>query len=270
MRVGCVRDGAAGDWTIEPSAGNGADYIQREKMSEENTAIIESPGEAEEMIRPLAGVLSCRVVTDAAGLVLEIHVVASRERHPKQIIRDIETVLFTSMGVRVDHKKISVAVLDNQTREKKEEVPVVKRPVVERLKFIDMSMKWTPDGGAVEVILSRGAFRGIGETSFSVSPGPLRAAVEATLKAVGMFVAEGAFQLGSVEKKNLGNHEAVFVQIQYVSSNRSMPLVGSALVVRDGNLSALFATLDAVNRYLGRLESAEGIEWIAGAEPAAG
>ena len=236
-------------------------------MSEENAAIIESPREAEEMIRPLTGVLSCRVVTDSSGAVLEIHVVASRERHPKQIIRDIETVLFTSMGVRVDHKKISIAVLDNPEKEKKKERVVAEPPVAERLKFINMGMKWTPDGGSVEVILSRGAFRGVGETAFSVSPGPLRATVEAALKAVGMFVAEGAFQLGSVERKNLGDHEAVFVQIQYVSSNRSMPLVGSALIVRDGNLSALFATLDAVNRYLGRLESAEGIEWVAGTEP---
>ena len=72
--------------------------------------------------------------------------------------------------------------------------------------------------------------------------------VEAALLAVGRFVREGTFQFGAVQEGNLGGHDAVFVQVEHFLSGRSVPLLGSALVLRERSLSALLATLDAVNR----------------------
>ena len=53
----------------------------------------------------------------AAGLrfdddqLVEIHVLASIERSPKQISRDIQSALFATYGIEVDHRIISIAQL---------------------------------------------------------------------------------------------------------------------------------------------------------------
>jgi hypothetical protein len=220
---------------------------------------------AEAEIRKLAGVMSCRVVAGRDGEILEIHVVASEERHPKQVIRDIETVLLASLGVRVDHKKVSVARYpaaqpvgsppgDHDRRER----------TSLRLRFVSLQTKLTPDGGEVEVVLGKQLVQGHGKASFTLTSDPSRAAVEAALDAVGRFLREGSFQIGSVRRSSIGSHEAVLVQVDHVHAGRSVPLLGSSLVSRDPHLAALHATLDAVNRYLGRLESLPGLEIEAG------
>ena len=240
-----------------------------EKMAEKTVGTFSSPEKdspkAEQEIRGLAGVLSCRVVTNPDGRILEIHVVASPERHPKQIIRDIETVLFATFGVRIDHKKVSVA----QVPASPEPVPPTDRDVesAPRLRFLELHTTLTPEGGEIQAVLGRERNRGFGKASFTIASDPARAVVEATLDAVGKYTREGRFQLGVVQRGRMGEHEAVFVQVDHVRPGRSLPLLGSAIVRRDPNLSALHAALDAVNRFLGTLDPTEGKEIAAGPEP---
>jgi len=229
----------------------------------------EDPRRAEDEIRGVAGVMSCRVVSNPKGEILEIHVVASPERRPKQIIRDIETVLLASLDVRIDHKKVSVAQIPagRPAKGREETDPQVVAPV--RLRFLALRTSLTPEGGEIEVTLGRDRFHGFGKAAFTISGDPTRAVVEATVQAVARFLRSGGFQVGSVQQSMMGTHQAVFVQVEHVTSGRSVPLLGSALVLRDPNLSALFATLDAVNRYMGRLDATTGVEWVAGpVEPA--
>ncbi|MBN1825870.1 MAG: hypothetical protein JW958_06350 [Candidatus Eisenbacteria bacterium] len=227
-------------------------------------ARIRDPRRAEGEIRKITGVRSCRVVTDAEDGLLEIHVIAGQDRHPKQIIRDVETVCLALFDARIDHRKVSIAVVSEAEAAPE---PTRRAPVSERIRFFTLRTTLNPTGGEVEVILARGEFRSFGKASFSLASGPLRAVAEATLQAVDRFVSEGNFQLGDVNRGSLGDGEAVFVHVQHVSADRSFPLLGSALAHRDVNLSALYATLNAVNRYVGRLEAAEGIEWVAGSTP---
>lgn len=225
---------------------------------------------AEESIRRLEGVESCGIVATPLGEIHEIHVVSSG-RHPKQIIRDIESTLFADFGIRIDHRKVSVAV-----REKKAPAPPPE-PDPEsadaastngRLEFFGLRMGVTKDGGEVEVVLRRGAFRGFGKATFDADAEPIFAVAEATLAAVGKFVREGRFKAGAVRRERIGDFEAILVQVTHTSSGRSTPLVGSSLVDRDPNRAALSAALDAVNRFVGRLDSAEGLEVVVGPGPA--
>ena len=57
----------------------------------------------------LRGVVSARLVRDERGEIQEVHVLADALRHPKQIGRDIESALFSEFGIRIDHRKISIA-----------------------------------------------------------------------------------------------------------------------------------------------------------------
>jgi hypothetical protein len=64
---------------------------------------------AEELLGTLPGVVSVRIEATASGEVEAIHVLTSVEIGPKQTVRNIESALLAHLGMRVDHRKISVA-----------------------------------------------------------------------------------------------------------------------------------------------------------------
>jgi hypothetical protein len=65
--------------------------------------------QAEELIRTLPGVVSVRVVDDAEGALQEIHILTTSEISAKQTVRNVESGLFAHLGIRIDHRRISVA-----------------------------------------------------------------------------------------------------------------------------------------------------------------
>jgi hypothetical protein len=67
---------------------------------------------AENLIIRLREVQSCRIYTDEAGNITEIHAVAVTDRAPKLLARDVETCLKASLGLIVDYRKIGVVVID--------------------------------------------------------------------------------------------------------------------------------------------------------------
>lgn len=68
-----------------------------------------SPGEAEELLASLSGVVSAHVVADATGRIIEIHVLAAPDLHPKQVVRNVESALSAGLGLQVDRRIVSVA-----------------------------------------------------------------------------------------------------------------------------------------------------------------
>jgi hypothetical protein len=64
---------------------------------------------AEELLATLPGVISARIVASGTGAVEEIHILTTDEVTPKQTVRNVESALIAHLGMRVSHKKISVA-----------------------------------------------------------------------------------------------------------------------------------------------------------------
>src|SRR2546425_11205966 len=64
---------------------------------------------AENLIAGLTGVLSARVVVTPLGDVSEIHVLTLSDMQPKQVVRNVESALMAQLGMKIDHRKISVA-----------------------------------------------------------------------------------------------------------------------------------------------------------------
>ncbi|HEX6052922.1 MAG TPA: hypothetical protein VFZ21_26830, partial [Gemmatimonadaceae bacterium] len=64
---------------------------------------------AEELLATLPGVIAARIIASDNGAVDEIHVLTTSEVTPKQTVRNIESALIAHLGMRVDHRKISVA-----------------------------------------------------------------------------------------------------------------------------------------------------------------
>src|SRR5258705_13528074 len=64
---------------------------------------------AEELLATLPGVVSARIVAGPSGAVDEIHLLTTDEVQPKSTVRNVESALLAHLGMRVSHKKISVA-----------------------------------------------------------------------------------------------------------------------------------------------------------------
>ena len=64
---------------------------------------------AEELLATLPGVISARIVASGSGAVDEIHILTTDEFSAKQTVRNVESALIAHLGMRVSHKKISVA-----------------------------------------------------------------------------------------------------------------------------------------------------------------
>lgn len=65
--------------------------------------------EIEELISRLPGVLAVRLSVNDWGAIDAVHVLATVERAAKQIVRDIESALQARFGLRLNHRKVSIA-----------------------------------------------------------------------------------------------------------------------------------------------------------------
>src|SRR5215212_5702824 len=62
----------------------------------------------EDLLNQVRGVMAVRVVLEEQGQIDELHIVGSPGRSAKQMVRDIESLLYVRGGVRLDHRKISL------------------------------------------------------------------------------------------------------------------------------------------------------------------
>src|SRR5918997_5967943 len=76
---------------------------------------------AEELLATLPGVISVRVIAGPTGSVEEIHLLTSESVSPKQTVRNVESALMAHLGMRVSHKKISVATTSEPARARGQE-----------------------------------------------------------------------------------------------------------------------------------------------------
>ncbi len=71
---------------------------------------------AEELLLTLPGVIAARVLAGDGGTIGEVHILTTLDVSPKQTVRNVESALIAQLGVRVDHRKISVATTVDHRR----------------------------------------------------------------------------------------------------------------------------------------------------------
>jgi hypothetical protein len=217
-------------------------------MTESNKA--PSIAAIEQTIKRLRNVLSVRVAGNGQGAVEEIHVLIDNKRNPKQVGRDIESALMSELGLRVDHRKISIA----QVREGEG------RGAKPRLQLVNISFSVDRRAAQARVTLahSEDSFAGLASAP-SYDYEQLRMVAEATLHAVTEYLhtaiesddARPSLVMQQVQVGNMGDgDDLVTVAVKLVHGRGDETLVGSALVRRDMWKAAACATLDAINRRL--------------------
>jgi hypothetical protein len=233
---------------------------------------------AQELVGRIQGISSCQISTDESGEITEVHVVAKVDKPPKLIARDVESCLKAEMGVDVDHRKIGVVLFDSvgdaADRPTIDPKPVIVAPgdsVVEfpveeyasRFEFRSVNLFISPQDTRAEVELSLdGAVAFGGAGSGRPTSSSFDAIAEATLEAVSEYLDETTrLCLGGVRRVSVDQSDAVFVKVDVVTGRDRKSLAGASMVTGNENQTVVFATLDAVNRLLGKLEFKSAVEY---------
>ncbi|HEY7472803.1 MAG TPA: hypothetical protein VIE68_10710 [Gemmatimonadota bacterium] len=239
------------------------------------------PTQIDTLLETLTGVVRARVRPDANGRQLrEIHVLSDGALAPKQIVRNIETLLKTAFDLTIDHRIVSIAVLkegadvDEAGREapapdkprrpatagttsaapKGPAVapasPAVARVVFHRLRILqDDPLKCTAH---VELKLGDVIFEG-SHRDTDTPEARIYAAARAVIEALEYLTEkEMAFYLAGLEQMRVYEEHLLVVLIEARRGRHRMRMVGTAAVRDDLHEAAVRAVLDAVNRFITR------------------
>ena len=236
------------------------------------------PSQIDSLLETLTGVVRARVRPDEKGGQLrEIHVLSDGALAPKQIVRNIETLLKTAFDLTIDHRIVSIAVLkegagveesarepaggERQRRATPAALPgessggssaagAGARVVFHRLRVVqDESLKFTAH---VELKLGDVIFEG-SHRDTDTPEARVYAAARAVIEALEYLTEkEMAFYLAGLEQMRVYEERLLVVLIEARRSQQRMRMVGTAAVQDDLYEAAVRAVLDAVNRFITR------------------
>ena len=214
--------------------------------------------QAESLIATLASVVSARIVTDDHGGIDAIHVLVTGELTPKQVVRNVESALMAQLGVRVDHRKVSVAATVQRPVAKQdlaEEKAIAHAAKVGRsLYFEDVELRGSHAKGVTcKVTLRRGAEQFVGEAEgMDGERGRVELAARAAIQAIARSEVSGRqFAFEGVKVVAAFDREVVLAGVT-VRQGRSSALLTGSCTVREGpETAAVLAVLDATNRWMG-------------------
>ena len=242
----------------------------------DNAAEVTTPSwsieEAEALLRTLPAIASARVLRDASGVVRDVHVLATTDLSPKQIVRNVESALLARFGVRLDHRAISVAQSATarvaEAARAPSPAPVVtpeaSAPAVivnaapapgRGIYFEDVEVRRSRSAGlACTVTLRAGSETHAGEaTGVETSRARGELAATATVRALAPLLSDGtslAFESCTVVAAS--DREFTFVVVSGRSGRETTILSGSC-EIRDGiETAAALAVLDATERWMER------------------
>jgi hypothetical protein len=209
---------------------------------------------AENLLTSLEGILSARVVTTPLGEVSEIHILAQAGLQAKQIVRNVESALLAQLGLKVDHRKISVAqTADVRPIEALEREAVREASLKRAILFEGLTVSPAERGHRVkiEVTLSIDGQELTGREEVADTPrarveGAARAAVAVLERSVSKhsLMLEGAKIVAELDKT------VVLAVVRGMGSRESVTLTGTAEVRDNAEQAAVLAVMDATNRWV--------------------
>jgi hypothetical protein len=264
---------------------------------------MESPlaSRAEAAIRRLRDVDGVSVRADGEELV-EIHVVSHSDRPAKHIVRDVQAVLRTDLGVAIDHRVVSVALArDAAAGEEPVREPVahaaperepgvprragarpggapargstapearVPESIDDRIRYENVNLIVHGARTQAQVELRWKGLPRIGNASgFSARDDSQRLVAQATALAVQEFLADPvALQVRDVAFMDVTGRRVVVVMLALLAHRHEKVLTGSCTVEHDTPQAVVLATLSALNRLVAGMRAKEPTEYVLRAE----
>ena len=208
---------------------------------------------AENLLTSLTGVLSARVEVSPIGEVTAVHILSQAGTSPKQVVRNIESALLAQLGLKVDHRKISVA----QTAEVRPIEALEQAAVDEqasRREIVFQSIDVEPVGSLRVNMRVRLRVRGNdGEAEDEVADtkkSRMQGAARATVALLDRSLPESTIELDGLKVIEEFEAQVVVCGVRTVAGRNTRLLAGSAVVTENLEQAAVVAVLDATNRWL--------------------
>ena len=209
---------------------------------------------AELLLSSLTGVLSARVVAAASGEITEVHIFTEAGLTPKQVVRNAESALLAQLGIKLDHRKISVA----QTAEILPLEAMEDRAVADRARKrgvvfcrVEVTPTETPHRVSVTVTVERdGQELSAQENAGDADKMRLVAAARATVSILDGLVTDGTIDLAGAQLVEAFDTRLAFVGIHVLQGREARLHVGTCEVKGSVEQAGALAVLDATNRWL--------------------
>jgi len=198
----------------------------------------------EREINLLDSVTSAKVLSIGSEID-EIHVVAPRDRPPKKIVRDIESLLLVRFGIRIDHRCISIVQMDHLPATYPQNV----RPQIQSVSHKDGRMSVSLAIGE-RVLLGHSEMRDDSQEPTIVA----RAVVHAIEQ---LLQTPGVLSVLKTQVVEMNEYNTVLVLVRWVFADQHELLLGASILHDDLLETAARATLDAVNRRLVRIHTGQ-------------
>jgi len=199
--------------------------------------------ELESSIARIPSVTAARVVAASNGRIEEVHVLARRDRAPKQLVRDVQSVALASFGVEVDYRTISVVQLDD---------PLIEDDAhssVPRVALTRLSAEVAGPSTEIDVQLNAGGQQLRGHLKGPASSS-MRLVARAVVDAVSGLIADSSLDVDFADLVSGGTNSVAIAVLRLATAKGDQVVSGSAIVRRDGNDAMARATLSALNRLM--------------------
>ena len=209
---------------------------------------------AEVLLTSLRGVLSARVVAAATGEITEVHVLTEAGLTPKQSVRNVESALLAQLGIKLDHRKISVAqtaeILPIEAMEDRAALDRArKRGVVFRR--VEVTPTETPHRVTVTVTMERDGQELVAqENAGDADKMRLAAAARAAVSILDGLTTTGTIDLAGARLIDAFDTRLAFVGIHVLEGREARLHVGTCEVKGGVEQAGTLAVLDATNRWL--------------------
>lgn len=199
----------------------------------------------QEKISRIDGVEAARVVA-ANGHIDEIHVLARRNKHPKQVVRDVQSLSQALFGTNIDRRIVSVVQLADSVLDSGS------RPAL-----VDVGESTDSNRTEVTVTLKWKERLLVGQsTGAAATATRWRLVAEATLEAVRQAIQHDVgLGVASMDLPTLGSRQLAIAQVVVVTETSERTLIGSAYVDSDESHAVVRSVLDALNRLLPDLKT---------------
>lgn len=199
----------------------------------------------QEKIGRIDGVEAARVVA-GNGHIDEIHVLARRNKPPKQLVRDVQSLGHALFGLDIDRRIVSVVQLADS------DLNSGTRPAI-----VDVAESIDGSRSEVTVTLKWKERLLVGQAAGAAATATRwRLVAEATLEAVRQSIHHDiGLGVSSMDLTTLGSRRLAIAQVVMVTDASERMLIGSAYVDSDESRAVVRSVLDALNRFLPDLKT---------------
>lgn len=237
---------------------------------------------AEALLRSLKGVTDASIKLDGDD-VSEVHLAASPTNRPaKQFVRDVQTLLLTKFQRPIDYKKVSIVFVPADEAASSAGAAVLPptpaitpvapvtppepepEPRDERIRFVSANLFVNGPRVQAQVELRWKGMPRMGSASgMSTREGAHRLVAQATLSAIQDFLDDDvALSIDGIDIARLGRRDVAVVGVQLIAHRDHKGLSGCCTVEQDVQQAVVLATLSAVNRVLGGIQTKEPTEYV--------